>query len=360
VEKGDIVSDRIRVAQCYTGGVGSEIVRRLAVHPRMELVGVLVHSEDKDGRDAGELAGIPPVGVTATRKLDDIIALKPDAAVWSGQGWEPEKLARLLEAGINVYTGFGGYYLKGQPEQGLLATACERGGSSFAAGGNIPGLISDVLPLFLSGYSGAIRHITAWQRNHVEYYPSALQLTAGLGLGRPLEAESGADEEAERHLDGHWEWLIGMSAAMVADGLHIPYTRITTRTKEKAAAPRTETLPGSGLVIEAGTLGGVRWTWDAYSDDRLFLTVINEQTGVYGLGEGWRSDEAAPAWTVTIDGSPPIVATMTWPAGTPAASANAKLNAAHAINFLPALVAAPAGLRSVLDLPLITCSDVTS
>lgn len=351
---------RIRVAQCYTGGVGSEIVRRLAVHPRMELVGVLVHSEEKDGRDAGELAGIAPIGVKTTRDLEDIIALKPDAAIWSGQGWEPRKLARLLEAGVNVYTGLGGYYLKGQPEQDLLDTACRHGGSSFAAGGNIPGLISDVLPLFLSGYTGAIGRITAWQRNHVAHYPSAVQLTAGLGLGRPLHAESSDGKEAEAHIDGSWEWLIGMSAAMVADGLQIPFTRVTTRTKETAAAPRTETLPGSGLVIEAGTVGGVRWTWDAYSDDRLFLTVVNEQTGVYGLGEGWRCDEAAPAWTVTIDGSPPVVATVTWPEGTPAAAANAKLNAARAINFLPALVAAPPGLRSVLDLPLITCSDVTS
>lgn len=355
--------DRIRVAQCYTGGVGSEIVRRLAVHPRMKLVSVLVHSEDKDGRDAGDVAGIPPIGVRTTRELDDIIALKPDAAIWSGQGWEPEKLARLLAAGINVYTGLGGYYLNGQPERELLDAACRRGGSSFAAGGNIPGLISDVLPLFLSGYTGAIRRITAWQRNHVAHYPSALQLTAGLGLGRPLEAESGDNsdnKEAEAHIDGTWEWLIGMSAAMVAAGLGIPFTRLTTRVKEKAAAPRTETLPGSGLVIEAGTVGGVRWTWDAYSEDWLYLTVINEQTGVYGLGDGWRSDEAAPAWTVTIDGSPPVVATMTWPAGTPAAAANAKLNAARAINFLPALVAAPPGLRSVLDLPMITGSDAAS
>jgi 2,4-diaminopentanoate dehydrogenase len=352
--------DRIRVAQCYTGGVGSEIVRRLAVDPRMELVGVLVHSQDKDGRDAGELAGIPPMGVRATRELGDIIALRPDAAIWSGQGWEPEKLARLLEAGINVYTGLGGYYLNGQPEQELLDAACRRGGSSFAAGGNIPGLISDVLPLFLSGYSGAIRHITACQRNHVAHYPSALQLTAGLGLGRPMDAADGGDKEAEAHIDGAWEWLIGMSAAMVAAGLGIAFTRIATRAKEKAAAPRTETLPGSGLVIGAGAVGGVRWTWDAYSGDRLFLTVVNEQTGVYGLGEGWRSNETAPAWAVTIDGSPPVSATMTWPEGTPAAAANAKLNAARAINFLPALVAAPPGLRSVLDLPMITGSGVAS
>jgi 4-hydroxy-tetrahydrodipicolinate reductase len=81
--------------------------------------------------------------------------------------------------------------------------------------------------------------------------------------------------------------------------------------------------------------------------------VINEQSALFGLGDDWRQGESEPAWTVTIDGDPPVVATMTWPPGTPAAAANARLNAARAVNFIPALVAAPPGPRSVLDLPMI-------
>lgn len=344
---------RIRVVQCYTGGVGSHIVRSLAAHPRLELAGVLVHSEDKDGRDVGELVGIGPIGITTTRRIADVIALAPDAAIWSGLGYEPEKLAQLLATGINVYTGLGGYFLEDQPDHDLIADACARGESSFAAGGNIPGLISDVLPLFVSGFSGSVRHITAHQRNDVAHYPSAVQITTGLGLGRPLEGDA-ESARMEAELDGFWEWLIGMSARMVAEGLGFRFTGLRTRLKEKAAAPTTEKLPGSGLVIEKGTTAGVRWTWDAYSGDRVFLTVINEQSGLLGLGEGWRQDDSAAAWTVTVDGEPPIVATMTWPAGTPAAAANARLNAARAINFIPALVAALPGPRSVLDLPMIT------
>ena len=34
----------IRLAQLYTGGVGSEIVRRCAGHPQLELVAVMVHA----------------------------------------------------------------------------------------------------------------------------------------------------------------------------------------------------------------------------------------------------------------------------------------------------------------------------
>ena len=75
---------RIRIAQAFTGPVGSEIVRRLSSHPAMELVGVLVHAAEKDGRDAGEVAGGAPNGIQTTRSLDAILALKPDGIIWSG------------------------------------------------------------------------------------------------------------------------------------------------------------------------------------------------------------------------------------------------------------------------------------
>ncbi len=50
----------IRLAQLYTGGVGSEIVRRCAGHPELELVAVMVHADAKAGRDSGELVGAAP------------------------------------------------------------------------------------------------------------------------------------------------------------------------------------------------------------------------------------------------------------------------------------------------------------
>ena len=59
--------------------------------------------------------------------------------------------ARLLRAGISVYTGMGGYYLPGQPEFAEIDTAARAGGASFTAGGNIPGLISDVRLVVIEG-----------------------------------------------------------------------------------------------------------------------------------------------------------------------------------------------------------------
>ena len=46
-----------RVVVWSTGGVGSIAIDAIRRRPDLELVGVWVHSPDKVGRDAGELAG---------------------------------------------------------------------------------------------------------------------------------------------------------------------------------------------------------------------------------------------------------------------------------------------------------------
>jgi 2,4-diaminopentanoate dehydrogenase len=45
---------------------------------------VLVHHEEKEGRDAGDLAGINPIGVAATRDVDALVAPRADCMLWQG------------------------------------------------------------------------------------------------------------------------------------------------------------------------------------------------------------------------------------------------------------------------------------
>ena len=96
--------------------------------------------------------------------------------------WDVELFDRLLRAGINVYTGLGGYFLPGQPEYERLQAAGEAGHASLAAGGNIPGLISDVFPLFLSRL----------HRTHPHHPRVAAQPRLQLPVG-------GADPDRPRH-----------------------------------------------------------------------------------------------------------------------------------------------------------------
>jgi 4-hydroxy-tetrahydrodipicolinate reductase len=343
---------KLRVAQAYTGPVGSEIIRRLAGHPRMELVGVLVHSEEKAGRDSGEVAGAAPNGVHTTLLLDEIIALKPDGIIWSGSQFDVEAYARILSAGINLYTGIGGYYLKGQPQEAELGAAAERGQSSFCAGGNIPGLISDILPLFLTGYTGKIRHIRAWQRNHMDHNPSAVQMQRGLGIGLPL----GGNPFAEQ-LNAGFTATIAQPARLIADSLGVEFERLELVKLEHALAPRRVVLQPSGLVIEKGTVANVRWTWEGHASGRHYYTLSNEQTTILGLGDGWRETYDEPAYRVEITGDPSMALTLGWPPGSDPAMSNYNLNVARAMNIMPRLIAARPGLLTPMDFPMPVAAD---
>ena len=342
----------IRLAQLYTGGVGSEIVRRCAGHPELDLVAVLVHSDDKAGRDAGALVGAHDNGIITTQNIDDVLAARPDAAIYSGMQWDVELFVRLLRAGVNVYTGLGGYYLPGSPEFDPLDAAGREGNASFTAGGNIPGLISDVFPLFLTGYTGRIRAIRAWQRNDVSTYGSAAQVQS-LGIAKAPDD----DPEIAELIDVGFAGAMRQSANMIADGIGIECTDLVLTEKRVAFADDDIVLPGSGLVVKAGTVAGVEWTFVASAGDREFYTVSNQQTAALGLGPGWRETHDDPPWRVEIDGEPSIVSTISWPPGAAPGSSTQLLNVARAMNTVPRLVAARPGCVSVLDFPGVVAGD---
>ena len=65
-----------RVVVWSTGGIGSLSIVAVNERPDLELVGVWVHSEDKVGKDAGELANGVPIGVKATNDVDALLALE--------------------------------------------------------------------------------------------------------------------------------------------------------------------------------------------------------------------------------------------------------------------------------------------
>ena len=64
-------ADKIRVFQVATGNLGSEMIGRITAHPDLQLVGLHCYTADKIGRDAGDIVGIGPVGVTATGTVEE-------------------------------------------------------------------------------------------------------------------------------------------------------------------------------------------------------------------------------------------------------------------------------------------------
>src|SRR5690242_19327042 len=95
---------KVRVFQVATGNVGTEMIKRIGNRPDLELIGLHCYTPEKVGRDAGEIAGIGPIGVIATGSVDDIIAAKPDVLTFHGVFPDEDLYVKVLEAGINIVT----------------------------------------------------------------------------------------------------------------------------------------------------------------------------------------------------------------------------------------------------------------
>ena len=156
-----------RVVVWSTGGIGSIAIRAIHQRPNLDLVGVWVHSPEKDGKDAGELANGDPIGLAATTDADALIALKPDCVVYAASGPERDALAipdyvKLLSAGINVVTTsttrlVNPHAYEPAEWRDQLAAAAKEGQVSLYASGIEPGFAADYLPLVLTTQSSSDR-----------------------------------------------------------------------------------------------------------------------------------------------------------------------------------------------------------
>ena len=99
-----------RVIQWATGNVGRAAIEGILAHPDLELAGCWVHSDKKDGQDAGTLAGLDPVGIVATTDVDALLALEADCVVYSPIFADVGVVTRILESGKNVVTPLGWFY----------------------------------------------------------------------------------------------------------------------------------------------------------------------------------------------------------------------------------------------------------
>src|SRR5215212_7897096 len=196
--------DRVRVFQVATGNVGREMIKRIGNQPDLELVGLHCYSPDKVGRDAGEIVGIGPVGVTATGTVDEIIAARPDCVTFHGVFPDIDLYVPVLEAGIDIVTTadwITGHHRNanhphpsGRSEAEVIQAACERGGSTFYGTGMNPGL-AQILTIVHSTDVADIENVTCIESVDVSCHHSA-PTWQNCGFGRPVD-----DPEVPRLLE---------------------------------------------------------------------------------------------------------------------------------------------------------------
>jgi 4-hydroxy-tetrahydrodipicolinate reductase len=185
----------LKVFQFATGNVGSEMVHKTVQHPDLELIGLYCYSEDKVGRDAGEIAGIDPIGVLATNSVEDVIAAKPDCVTYFGVWPDIDLFCRLLESGINVVTTsdwITGHsrnqnhpHPSGRKPTELVDEAAKRGNATLYGTGMNPGL-AQILAIVNTAGLSRIDHIQVIETVDVSCHHS-VDTWKKHGYGRPVD-----------------------------------------------------------------------------------------------------------------------------------------------------------------------------
>jgi acyl-CoA synthetase (AMP-forming)/AMP-acid ligase II len=153
----------LRVVQWATGNIGARSLRGVIQHPELTVAGVYVTSAAKAGKDAGDLCGLPAIGVTGTNDVDEILALKADCVRYMPAACDVDEVCALLASGANVVTTRGEFHRQDSIDPAVRArveAACQAGGTSIHSTGSSPGFISEALPIALASIQRRLDSLT--------------------------------------------------------------------------------------------------------------------------------------------------------------------------------------------------------
>ncbi|MFK7894447.1 MAG: dihydrodipicolinate reductase [Myxococcota bacterium] len=342
---------RLKVIQWATGSVGRESLKAILMHPELELAGVWVHSAEKAGRDAGELCGMPPTGIEATDRLEEILACEADCVAYMPRLTDIDELCALLASGKNVICTPFLFYGQHLPEvdRKRVSEACEAGRSSVHGTGIHPGFVGMVLPLALSGMSRTIDHIRIEERADWTFYDSPRITFDNMRFGHSAEEASlDANPFARFNAD-----IFEQQIRMLSDALGAEVDEIVVE-QDLTLAPESVDVRAGRL--EKGTVSGQRYHWIG----RRGGVALIEIDALWTLGGFYPSAWPRPkdGWTVSIEGDPSMrshfmsLASFERRDATMDEHVHASdtATAMQAVNSIPALCAALPGMRGTFEL----------
>lgn len=325
---------KIRVVQFGVGPIGASIARLMRQKSSLEIVGAIDRDPAKAGRDLGEVVGAEdaPWGVVISARAPAVLANPVDVVIHSTTSYLEgvmDELLACLSAGCCIVSTCEelAYPFRKHPAlSAKLDAAAKDEGVALVGTGINPGFVMDKLVLTLAAaaqrvdWAKALRVVDASKRR------LPLQKKIGAGMTEAEFREQVAAGVIKHH-------GLPESVAMVADSLGFALDDISETiepiiAKEIVKTPFLEVAPGqvAGVYqIARGTAAG---------QEKVFLELQMYVGAKH------------PADTIELRGEPDL--TLTIPGGTHGDIATAAI----AVNAIPAILAAPAGLRSVRDLPL--------
>lgn len=348
----------IRVAHIGTGNAGRIALNHLISDPRFELTGVWVSSDAKVGKDAGELAGLQAsTGIVATNDLDALLATEPDCAVYCAMGDNriPEAVTdvlRILTAGVNVVgtsPGVFQYPWGVMPDKYItpIEEAAQQGNSSLFISGVDPGFANDLIPFAIASTCQRLEQVRCMEIADYATYDGSTVMFDVMGFGWNL------DDTPMLLQPGVLGMAWGTAIRQLAAGFGIEVDEI----KDSCTRiPATEAFDVAAGHIPEGGQAALRFEIHGMVKGKPVIVIDHVTRLREDLCPEWpQPAQPGGSYKVEIVGEPSYTVDIcpTSRKGDHNYAAIAA-GAGRVVNAIPAVVAAPPGIRTTLDLPLIT------
>jgi hypothetical protein len=281
---------------------------------------------------------------------DTLLATEADCVLYSPFMADPDVVTAILSSGKNVVTPLGWFYPPGD-ERARVDAVAQKAGVSLHGTGIHPGGITERFPLMVSALSGSVTHVRAEEFSDIRTYGAPDVVRDWMLFGQ-------SPEVARRSImtDALGAGF-GQSVLMVADvlGFDIDPELRTTHEMAVATAPIASPIG----AIAPGTVAAQRFRWEATVDGEPVVTAaVNWLMGEADLDPPWRFGPAGERFEVEITGDPSCCTTFKklHPESVAAGlvrNPGIVATALHCVNAIPYVCAAPPGLRTYLELPLV-------
>jgi hypothetical protein len=327
------VADQIRIIQYGLGPIGSAVARHVVERPELQLVGAVDIDPKKAGQEAGKVIGLGrALGFRVVERLAGVTP-HADVVIHTTSShvdrFKPQ-LLEILKAGYNIVSTaeeLSFPRLAHPREAEEIDAAAKRAGKTVLGTGVNPGFLMDALPLSLTAICQRVDHIDVTRSQNASLRRGPFQAKIGSGMSvdafRATMAQGRMGHVGLRESMGMLFHTLGKELVHYEDGVEpvIAETRIQTGVFD----------------VQPGQVRGLKQVARGYGPEGEFVTL----TFVAALD--WPEDED----TIRISGKPDLEVKLHGTNGDIA-------TVAIVVNAIRRVIAAPPGLVTMRDLPIVT------
>jgi hypothetical protein len=328
--------ENVKVALYGIGAMGSMFARFLLEKHGAEIVGVIDVSEDKVGKDLGEVLGLKrKTGIRVSNDVDDVLSsAKADVAVHATSSFINDtyaQIASIVKHSVNVVSTCEelAYPYLTQPKlaKELDALAKKHDVTVLGTGIN-PGFLMDTLVITLTAPCQEIEKIKATRVMNAATRRVPFQKKIGAGL----TVEEFRRKIERKEITGH----VGLeqSIAMIADALAWKLDKTVAEPVKPVIANKP--VESKEIKVKAGNVAGLR--------QKAKGVMKNKEVIVLDFQAYIGAEEEYDA--IRIKGVPPINQKIT-----PCVHGDAG-TISMVVNAIPKVLNAPPGLFTMKDLPV--------